>query len=83
MLGSMMADAIFGSSARRKIRRINIRNCMGFKAYQRYGLKKDLWKEFNFEEGNGRKRDDVREAALLQQARVASGPKPTAEDLGI
>lgn len=82
-IGSAIADAIFGSAGRRKIRRINMRNCMGFKGYQRYGLEKDLWKEFHFEEGNGRKRDDVREAALLQQARVASGPKPEAEELGI
>lgn len=83
VIGSALADAIYGSAARRKIRRINMRNCMGFKGYSRYGLAKTLWESFNFEEGNGRKRDDVREAALLQQAKVASGPRPHGEELGI
>lgn len=79
VLGSVLADAIHGSALRRKVRRINMRNCMGFKGYQRYGLSKELWLEFNFEGGNGRKRDDVREAALLKQAKAASGPQPTAK----
>jgi len=80
-IGSALADAIFGSAERRKIRRINLRNCMGFKEYQRYGLSGDLWKAFNFEEGHGRKGDDVREVSLLQQAKVASGEKPDTEVL--
>jgi hypothetical protein len=80
-IGSIIDDAISGSALRRKIRRINMRNCMGFKGYQRYGLRKELWEVFNFEEGNGRKRNDVREAALLRQARVASGPKPQQQAL--
>jgi hypothetical protein len=75
-IGSAIADAIYGSAERRRQRRLNMRNCMGFKGYQRYGLKKELWEAFNFEEGNGRKPDDEREAALRQQARVAAGPKP-------
>lgn len=80
-IGSALADAIFGSAERRKIRRTNLRNCMGFKEYQRYGLSGELWKEFNFEEGHGRKAEDVREAALLQQAKTASGKKPITEVL--
>ena len=83
VLGSVLADAIHGSALRRKVRRINMRNCMGFKGYQRYGLSKELWVEFNFEEGNGRKRDDVREAALLKQAKAASGPQPTAKAIAL
>ena len=75
-IGGLMADAIFGSAERRKQRRMNIRNCMFFKGYDRYGLEKDLWQEFNFEEGLSRENADKREAALLKQARVASGPKP-------
>lgn len=75
-LGAALADAIFGSAERRKVRRINMRNCMGFKGYQRYGLGKDIWKEFNFEEGGGREDEKIRAASLLQQARVASGPTP-------
>lgn len=75
-IGSVMADAIFGSAERRKQRRINIRNCMFYKGYDRYGLEKDLWQEFNFEEGFSRENAADREVALLKQARVASGPKP-------
>lgn len=82
-IGSAIADAIFGSAARRQQRRINLRNCMGFKGYQRFGLSGDLWKEFNFEEGHGRKREGVRDEALEQQALVASGPTPNAKELGL
>lgn len=81
VIGSAIADAIFGSAARRKERRIKMRNCMGFKGYQRYGLAKDLWEPFNFQEGNGRKKDDVRDRALRLQALVASGPTPNQEVL--
>ena len=82
-LGGLMADAIFGSAARRAQRRVNLRNCMGFKGYQRYGLSGDLWKDFNFEEGNGRKKEGERNEALELQALVASGPKPTTKELGL
>ncbi len=82
-LGSALADAIFGSAARRDQRRVNLRNCMGFKGYQRFGLSGELWKEFNFEEGHGRKKEDVRDDALAIQALVASGPRPTAQELGL
>lgn len=80
-IGSVLADAIFGSAERRKMKRINIRNCMYYKGYDRYGLEKDLWQEFHFEEGNSREEASKREAALLMQARVASGPQPTTEVL--
>jgi len=75
-IGSALADAVFGSAERRRIRRANLRACMSYKGYQRYGLSEQLWKAFNFEEGNGRKKEGEREADLLQQARAASGPKP-------
>lgn len=81
VIGEMLADAIHGSAARREMRRVNMRNCMGYKGYGRYGIPKNLWTEFNFEEGGGREDEDVRDAALLQQAKVASGPKPTTEVL--
>lgn len=82
-IGGLIADAIFGSAERRKTRRINLRNCMGFKGYQRYGLNRDLWEKFNFEEGMGRKSDKVRENALQLQALVASGPRPSSQELGL
>ncbi|MEL7318644.1 MAG: hypothetical protein AAFN04_08390 [Pseudomonadota bacterium] len=80
-IGNAIADALYGSSERRALRRINMRNCMGYKGYQRYGLPKKLWKTFNFEEGGGREDEDVREAALLKQAKVGSGAKPQQEVL--
>jgi len=81
VLGSLMADAIFGSAERRRIKRINVRNCMFYKNYDRYGLEKELWQSFHFEEGLSRENAKDREAALLKQARVASGPKPKLEVL--
>ena len=81
VLGSLVADAIFGSAERRRIKRINVRNCMFYKGYDRYGLEKDLWQAFHFEEGLSRENADDRSAALLKQARVASGPKPALEVL--
>ncbi len=86
VLGSMTAltnpgDAIFGSGERRWIRRYNMRTCMFYKGYGRYGLEKTLWQAFHFEEGLGRKNERVRLVALLKQARVASGPKPPLEVL--
>jgi hypothetical protein len=80
-IGGMLADAIFGSAERRRMKRINIRNCMYFKGYDRYGLEKELWQAFHFEEGLNRENAEDREAALKQQARVASGPKPATEVL--
>lgn len=80
-LGEMFADMIHGSAARREMRRVNMRNCMGYKGYQRFGITKALWEVFNFEEGNGRKEEDIRTAKLLQQAKVASGPRPQTEVL--
>jgi hypothetical protein len=80
-IGGLMADAIFGSAERRRIKRINLRNCMFYKGYDRYGLEKDLWQAFHFEEGLSRENAKDREAALLKQARVASGPKPQYEVL--
>lgn len=82
-LGSALADAIFGSAERRKQRRVNLRTCMGYKQYQRYGLNHDLWEAFNFEEGNGRKKEGRRNDALALQALVASGPKPKTKELGL
>jgi hypothetical protein len=75
-IASALIDGIFGSAERRKARRQNMRTCMYYKGYDRYGLTKSLWREFNFEEGNGREEEAVRTRDLLIQARVASGPRP-------
>ena len=81
-IGSALADAIVGSAERRKQRRVNLRTCLGYKQYQRYGLDHDQWSEFNFEEGLGRKKEVVRNEAIALQALVASGPKPSTKELG-
>lgn len=80
-IAGMMMDAIFGSAERRKARRVNMRNCMYFKGYDRYGLEKELWQSFHFEEGLSKTNADVRADKLLVQARVASGPAPQLEKL--
>jgi hypothetical protein len=82
VIGSVIDNAM-RAAATRKLRRINMRNCMGFKGYQRYGISKDLWQAFNFEEGYGRKAEELRETALRQQARVASGAKPQQKALSL
>lgn len=81
-IGSMMAVAIFGSAEKRAQRRVNMRRCMFYKGYQRYGIGKDVWKQFNFEEGFGSIEEAKRQAFLKQQAKIASGPAPIAQELG-
>lgn len=80
-IGSAMVDAIFGSAERRRIRRVNMRNCMGFKGYARYGMEREHWQAFNFEEGNGALAGEKRETYLLMQAKVASTSKPAQQVL--
>jgi hypothetical protein len=76
MIGSAITDAIYGSAERRRQRRLNMQTCMRFKEYRVFGLAKELWEEFNFEEGNARIPEDRRQRLLQIQARVASGPAP-------
>lgn len=80
-IGDAIADAIYGSAERRLTRRINLRTCMGYKGYDRYGLPKDVWEKFNFEEGNRTVKEPDRVIYLAQQAKIASGPKPTQGEL--
>jgi len=81
-IGNAMADAIFGSSERRKQRRTNMRTCMGYKGYKRFGLRKEIWTQFNFEEGNSPPSETAREKFIRQQAKIASGPMPAGKELG-
>jgi hypothetical protein len=75
-IGNAVADAVWGSAERRRLRRVNMRTCMGFKGYRIYGLPKSIWEQFNFEEGNARIEEDRRQQLLRLQARAASGPTP-------
>lgn len=83
LLGNLLAEAIVGSAEKRKLRRVNMRRCMGYKGYARYGLQKDLWQEFHFEEGFSSEEESKRQTMLAQQAKVASGAKPVGQELGI
>jgi len=83
LIGGAIAQAIYGSAEERRKRRVNMRRCMSFKGYERYGLSKDLWEEFNFEEGNRHVPEAERQHMLAMQAKVASGPQPAAEGLGL
>lgn len=78
---SALADAIFGAAARRKEKRIKIRNCMGFKDYQRYGLPKAIWQQLNFKSGGSGAKAELPDLSLRLRALVASGPAPTQEVL--
>jgi hypothetical protein len=82
-IGNAMAVAIFGSSEKRRMRRVNMRTCMYFKGYERFGLSKALWEEFNFEEGLSGVSEGRREAYLKIQALVAATAKPEGKVLGL
>lgn len=82
-IGNVLAVAIFGSAEKRKARRVNMRLCMFYKGYQRFGLSKQLWTEFNFEEGIGHVGQERRIMFLKRQALVASGATPKGEALGL
>ena len=81
LFGSVLANAIHGSAERRMQRRVIMRTCMGFKGYTAFGLRKDLWEAFNFDEGNSSPSETRRQEMLMMQARVASGPRPAAGEL--
>lgn len=83
VIANVMIAAIFGSAEKRRLRRVNMRRCMGYRGYDRFGLEKDLWQEFNFEEGFSAEGEDKRQAMLAQQAKVASGPRPAGKELGL
>ncbi|WP_404333419.1 hypothetical protein AB2M62_10140 [Sphingomonas sp. MMS12-HWE2-04] len=82
-IGNAMVAAIFGSGEKRRLRRANMRTCMHFKGYDRYGLPKKLWTAFNFEEGLSSVEDDDRTRFLKQQALVASSARPQDKALGL
>lgn len=83
VIANVMIAAIFGSAEKRRLRRVNMRRCMGYRGYARFGLEKDLWQEFNFEEGFSGEGEDKRQAMLAQQAKVASGLRPAGKELGL
>ena len=82
IIGNLLVAAIFGSAELRKARRTNMRRCMNYKGYDRYGLNKDVWQQFNFEEGLRHVDEDQRQLMLAKQAKAASMVKPVGKVLG-
>lgn len=83
VVGNMLAAAIFGSAEKRRVRRVNMRSCMHFKGYSRYGLSKVLWEPFNFEEGISGVSEKERDSLLKLQALVAATATPQGKELGL
>jgi len=81
LIAALIIDATKGSADRRSMRRVTMGNCMSFKQYKTYGLPKDLWQEFNWEEGFSEPEGTERLAKLRMQAKVASGPRPAKGEL--
>lgn len=81
-IGNLMVAMIFGSAELRKARRTNMRRCMNYKSYDRYGLNKDVWQQFHFEEGLRSVDEDERQLKLAKQAKAASLITPVGKVLG-
>ncbi len=81
VIANAMMAAIFIPGEKRRMRRVNMRQCMGFKGYDRLPLSKELWEAFNFEEGTGAEEEQSRLKALKLQALVASKAAPSGEVL--
>ncbi|MDH7975786.1 hypothetical protein QH494_26680 [Sphingomonas sp. AR_OL41] len=89
-VGGLVGGAIMGgigvamvAADKRNERRANMRRCMHYKGYQRFGLPKSLWQAFNFEEGLSSVKEVDRQRMLAQQARVATTPGIVQQDLGL
>ncbi len=66
-LGGEVALALVSPALVRAVAAANLRKCMGFKGYERYGLSKDLWEALNPKDAD---------QALALQAQIAAGPAP-------
>lgn len=72
-IGTALADAIFGAAERRKLRRRNMRTCMGFKEYTRFEVSEAAWQSYAFadEDAEG---EEKRLLRLRTHAKIASAP---------
>lgn len=82
LIANALISAIFGPAELRKARRSNMRRCMNYKGYGRYGLNKDVWQQFHFEEGLSKVDEEKRHLMLAKQAKAASLFAPAGKDLG-
>jgi hypothetical protein len=81
VIANAMMAAIFIPGEKRRMRRVNMRQCLGFKGYDRFGLSKEKWEAFNFEEGTGAEEEESRLKALKLQALVAAKATPAGKVL--
>lgn len=81
-IGNAIVAMVFGSAELRKARRTNMRRCMNYKGYDRFGLNKQVWQTFNFEEGLRSVKEEDRQRMLAQQAKAASMVTPVGKVLG-
>lgn len=83
LVGVAAQAFIFGPAQDRMFRRANLRRCMFFKGYARYGLAKPNWEAFNFQRADGDLAEADIQRMLVRQALVAAGPAPQANALGL
>jgi hypothetical protein len=72
-IGSVLADAIFGAAERRKLRRRNMRTCMGFKEYTRFEVSEAAWQSYAFADDDA-EGEEKRMLLLRTHAKIASAP---------
>lgn len=82
LIGSV-ANSITASAEVRRRQRANMRRCMFFKGYARYGLCEARWRAFHFEDSEDDIDERDRQRDLALQALVASGPQPQTPELGL
>lgn len=72
-IGTALADAIFGAAERRKLRRRNMRTCMGFKEYTRFEVSEAAWQSYAFTNDDA-EGEEKRQLVLRMHAKIASAP---------
>ncbi len=72
---------MFSGSRQLMTRKANLRVCMGYKGYRRYGLPRAIWQSFNSDAVKPEPTEAERTRMVIQQARAASGPLPAQPEL--
>lgn len=80
LLVGELAIAARTRAERKRLRRVNMRLCMAYKGYQRFGTSEPIWREIDFE-GDRNPSLARRHALFARQAVLASGPRPLSEAL--
>ncbi len=83
LVGDLANTLIFVPAQDRLFRRANLRRCLYFKGYARYGLPKALWEAFNLQHIEAATPERDIQMSLVRQALVASGVRPVSRALGL